>query len=127
MKQLAIIGRLLFAIPFAVIGLTHFLMTPKFIEMLEHSLFPGSIYAVILAGAMLIVASISIMLNKYVKVACFWLAGMLFIIIVSIHIPNLFYPENFDYALMELLKDTSLLGASLMIGVYLSSIKEINE
>lgn len=125
MKQLAIIGRILFALPFAIIGLTHFLMTTDFLEMLSHSLFPGSIYAVILSGAMLIVASISILLNKYVKVACIWLAGMLFVIIVSIHVPNLFYPDHFEYALNQLLKDSALLGASLMISFYLSTPQEI--
>lgn len=127
MKQLAIIGRILFALPFAAIGLTHFLMKPHFLEMLSNSLFPGSIYAVILSGAMLIVASISILLNKYVRVACLWLAGMLFVIIVSIHIPNLFIAENFEYALNQLLKDSALLGASLMISFYLSTPKKVKE
>ena len=127
MKQLAIIGRILFAVPFAVIGLTHFLMRPHFLEMLNNSLFPGSLYAVILSGIMLIVASISILLNKYVKVACLWLAGMLLVIIISIHVPNLFYPEHFEYALNQLLKDSALLGASLMISFYLSTTKEVKE
>lgn len=120
MKQLALLGRILFAIPIAVIGLTHFLMTPEFLTKLEHSLIPGSLYTVLLSGAMLIIASVFIVLNKYVKVACYWLAGMLFVIIATIHIPNLFYPELFNLALMEVLQDTALLGAALMIPTYLS-------
>lgn len=123
MKQLALLGRILFAIPIAVIGLTHFLMTPEFLTKLEHSLIPGSLYTVLLSGAMLIIASIFIVLNKYLKVACYWLAGMLLIVIVTIHIPNLFYPELFKLALMELLQDTALLGAALMIPSYLSEKK----
>jgi putative oxidoreductase len=119
MKQLALAGRILFAIPIAVIGMTHFLLTPEFLTKLEHSLIPGSIYTILLSGAMLILASILIALNKYVKAACYWLAGMLFVIITTIHIPNLFYPELFNNALMEILQDTALLGAALMIPAYL--------
>lgn len=119
MKQLAFIGRILFAIPIIVIGLTHFLIKEEFLIKLEHSIVPGGMYTVLLSGAMLIIASIFIIVNKYVKIACLWLAGMLFIIIATIHIPNLFEPELFKMALMELLQDTALLGASLMIAYYL--------
>lgn len=121
MKQLAFIGRILFAIPIIAIGLTHFLMTPDFLIKLENSLIPGSMYTVLLSGAMLIIASIFIIINKYVRIACLWLAGMLFIIITTIHIPNLLHPELFKMALMELLQDTALLGASLMIAYYLEN------
>lgn len=124
MKQLAIFGRILFAIPIIAIGLSHFLMTPEFLTKLEHSLIPGSMYTVLLSGAMLIIASVFIILNKYVKIACLWLAGMLFIIITTIHIPNLFYPELFSMSLMETLQDTALLGASLMIAYYLENNKQ---
>jgi uncharacterized membrane protein len=123
MKQLAIVGRILFAIPIIAIGLSHFLMTPEFLTKLEHSLIPGSMYTVLLSGAMLIIASVFIILNKYVKIACLWLAGMLFIIITTVHIPNLFIPELFKMALMESLQDTALLGASLMIAYYLENSK----
>jgi len=123
MKQLAFIGRILFAIPIIAIGVTHFLMTPEFLTKLEYSIIPGSLYTVLLSGAMLIIASIFIILNKYVKIACLWLAGMLFIIVTTIHIPNLFHPELFKMALMELLQDTALLGASLMIAYYLEHNK----
>jgi len=123
MKQLALIGRILFAIPIAVIGITHFLMRENFLEKVEHSMIPGNLYAVLLSGAMLIVVSFFIILNKYVKVACLWLASMLFIIIALIHIPNLFVPELFNTAIMEVLQDTALLGASLMIAYYLDSNK----
>jgi uncharacterized membrane protein len=124
MKQLAFLGRILFAIPIAIIGITHFLMTPEFLIKLEHSLIPSSLYTVLLSGALLIISSIFIVLNKYVKVACLWLAAMLLIVITTIHIPNLFYPELFSMALMEVLQDTALMGASLMIAFYLNSEKK---
>jgi len=124
MKQLALLGRILFAIPIAVIGMTHFLFTPDFLLKLEHSLIPGSIYTVILSGAMLIAVSVLIVLNKYVRVACYWLAGMLVVVIGTIHVPNLFFPELYKTALMEILQDTAILGAALIIPGYLSAKKE---
>jgi hypothetical protein len=127
MKQLAFLGRILFAIPIAVIGLTHFFFTPEFLLKLEHSLIPGSIYTVVLSGVMLIVVSILIVLNKYVRAACYWLSGMLVIVIATIHVPNLFYPELYKSALMEILQDTAILGAALMIPGYLSCQNKVEK
>jgi uncharacterized membrane protein YphA (DoxX/SURF4 family) len=127
MKQLVFLGRILFAIPIAVIGLTHFFFTPEFLLKLEHSLIPGSIYTVVLSGVMLIVVSILIVLNKYVRVACYWLSGMLVIVIATIHVPNLFYPELYKSALMEILQDTAILGAALMIPGYLSCQNKVEK
>ena len=122
MKNLGIIGRILFALPFAIMGLNHFLMTDMFLGQLT-SFTPGGGFTILLIGAMLIIASISIILNKYVKIACFWLAGLLFLFIVTIHIPQLF-TDAWQLPLIELLKDTSLLGGAIMIALYLDSPKK---
>jgi len=124
MKKLAIIGRILFALPFGIIGLNHFLMTDVFLGMMS-SFIPGGAYTILVTGALLILASISIMLNKYIKLACFGLAGLLFIFIVSIHIPGLFNTDIkvAQFALIELLKDTGLMGGALMIAIYYDCIK----
>jgi hypothetical protein len=60
-------------------------------------------------------ASISIIINKYIEISTILLALLLFIFIVTIHIPGLFNAENFKVSLIELLKDTSLMGGSLLI------------
>ena len=124
MKKLAIIGRILFALPFGILGLNHFLMTDVFLGMMS-SFIPGGAYTIFVTGALLIAASISIILNKYIKVACFGLAGLLFIFIVSIHIPGLVNldPKVAQFALIELLKDTGLMGGALMIAIYYDCIK----
>ncbi|NDP22654.1 MAG: DoxX family protein [Paludibacter sp.] len=122
MKNLAVIGRVLFALPFAVMGLNHFLMTSVFLGMMS-SFIPGGAFTILVTGALLIIASISIMLNKFIKIACFWIAGMLLIFILTIHIPGLF-TANWEIALIELLKDTGLMGGAIMIAVYFDSIKE---
>lgn len=118
MKNMTTIGRILFAIPFAVFGVNHFLMMDYYVGMLT-SFIPLGAYTIILTGIMLIAASISILSKKYVKLSTLLLAGLLFIFIVTIHIPNLFHEADNTSTLIALLKDISLMGGSLMIaGIY---------
>jgi uncharacterized membrane protein len=126
MKKLAIFGRVLFALPFGILGLNHFLMTDVFIGMMS-SFIPGGAYTILVSGLLLIVASISIILNKNIKIACFGLAALLFIFITTIHIPGLFNadPKIAQLALIELLKDAGLMGGAIMIAIYLDSIENL--
>ncbi len=114
MKNLSTIGRILFAIPFAIFGLNHFLFLSFYIGNVT-SFIPLGPYTIILTGIFLIMASLSIVFNKYVKVSTILLAILLLIFILTIHIPGLFDPDKWQFALIELLKDTSLMGGSLMI------------
>lgn len=116
MKSLATIGRILFALPFGIIGLNHFLMTDLFLGMMS-SFIPGGGYTILLTGTLLIVASVCIILNKFIKVICFSLAGLLLLFILTIHIPGLF-TVHFQTALIGLLKDTGLMGGALIIASY---------
>ena len=73
----------------------------------------------IITGLALIAACISIIIKKFVRLSCLLLALLLLIFIVSIHIPMLFDKSMATMALIELFKDTSLLGGSLLIaGIY---------
>ena len=109
------IGRILFALPFGIFGLNHFLMVDFFTGMLT-SFIPGTGFTVLLTGILLITASISIILKKYVKPACYLLAALLAIFILTIHVPGLFDQVTAKTSLMQLLKDTSLMGSALLIG-----------
>lgn len=121
MKNLSTIGRILFAIPFGIIGLNHFLMKDAFMKMMEATSFiPGGGFMILFTGFILIIASVSIILNKFIQISCFTLAGLLLIFILSIHIPGLFL-ENAEHqhlALFMLLKDMGLMGGALMIAAY---------
>ena len=119
MKNIATIGRTLFALPFGIIGLNHFLMTDIYLGMMS-SFLPGGGYTILLTGVLLIAASISIILNKFIKVVCFSLAGLLLLFIITIHIPHLFSPDTHmvQDALFGLLKDTGLMGGALIIAAY---------
>ncbi len=118
MKKITTIGRILFAIPFALFGINHFLMTDYYIGMLT-SFIPLGAYTIILTGIMLIAASISIIFKMYIKLTTLMLAGLLFFFIITIHIPHLISGSDNAITLIALLKDISLMGGSLMIaGIY---------
>lgn len=118
MKKMTTIGRILFAIPFGVFGINHFLMTDYYLGILT-SFIPLGPYTIILTGIMLIAACISIISKKFVKLSTILLAILLFIFIVTIHIPHLFIDADKTATIIALLKDISLMGGSLMIaGIY---------
>lgn len=114
MKNITTAGRFLFAIPFALFGLNHFLMLDYYLGMLT-SFIPFGAYTIVLTGLLLIGISISIMTRLYIKQAAYTLAALLLIFILAIHVPNLLSADDRTVALITLLKDTSLLGGSLMI------------
>lgn len=118
MKKMTAIGRILFAIPFALFGINHFLMTDYYVGLLT-SFVPQGAYTIVIVGLLLIGASVSIISKKYVKVSTIMLACLLFIFIVTIHIPHLFHDQDKTTTIIALLKDISLMGGSLMIaGIY---------
>jgi uncharacterized membrane protein len=124
MKNISTIGRILFAIPFALFGINHFLMTDYYLGVLT-SFIPLGAYTIILTGIMLIAASISIITKKFVKLSTILLAVLLFIFIVTIHIPHMFTDTDKTATLIALLKDISLMGGSLMIaGIYSEEEKQ---
>jgi uncharacterized membrane protein len=123
-KLLFNIGRILFALPFGIIGLNHFLMYDYYSGMIT-SFIPGAGFTILLTGFCLIAACISIIAKKFISISCISLAVLLLIFIASIHIPQLFDPELSKAALMQLLKDTGLMGGSLMVaGIYKEEKKE---
>jgi putative oxidoreductase len=127
MKKLTIIGRILFAVPFAIFGINHFLMLDYYLGMLT-SFVPLGAYTIILTGIMLIAASISIITKVLVKFSTLLLAILLFIFIVTIHIPHLFTDADKTITIIALLKDISLMGGSLMIsGIYSEEEKPKNK
>jgi uncharacterized membrane protein YphA (DoxX/SURF4 family) len=118
MKNLTAIGRILFAIPFALFGINHFLMLNYYLGMLT-SFVPLGAYTIILTGIMLIAVSISIITKILVKFSTLMLAFLLFIFIITIHIPHLITEVDKTITIIALLKDISLMGGSLMIsGIY---------
>jgi uncharacterized membrane protein YphA (DoxX/SURF4 family) len=126
MKNLSLIGRILFALPFGILGINHFLMYDFYIGLLT-SFIPGGGFTIMFVGAVLIIASICIILKKFIPLVCWILAGLLFLFIVSIHIPHIFYETDIyksKDAIIELFKDTSLMGGAIMIAAFYKEEKK---
>lgn len=80
------------------------------------SFIPLGPFTIMLTGLVMIITGISIIVKKYVQVSALILAGLLVIFIFSIHIRHLFSTEpDKTLTMITLLKDISLLGASLFI------------
>jgi putative oxidoreductase len=111
------IGTIIYALVIGFFGVNHFLhgtglqnTVPRFI--------PGGVFWVYLTGAALIAASISFLLNKYVRVAGILLAVFLILIVLTVHIPamtNVTGDEHVSIIVTNLVKDTGLAAAALMI------------
>ena len=126
MKKITTVGRILFAFPFALFGINHFLMTDYYLGVLT-SFIPLGPYTIILTGIMLIAVSISIITKILVKLSTILLGILLFIFIVTIHIPHLFIDADKTATLIALLKDISLMGGSLMIAGFYSEEETVKK
>jgi uncharacterized membrane protein len=80
---------------------------------------PGGIVWVYVSAIAFILFSLAILLNKFAKFACYALAVMLFIFIVTVHLPIVISGEN-EYvkqeALLMMIKDIGLVMAALLVG-----------
>ena len=103
-------GRLLFALPMAIFGLFHFMNGAQMAGMVP-SFIPGGIFWVYLTGLALILASVSIIIQKQARLASLLLALLLVIFVITMHVPGVI-GGNMDLMPM-ILKDTALAGAAL--------------
>ncbi len=126
-KSITSLGRILYAIPFAVFGLNHIFMVDWYLGTYS-SFIPLGPFTIIFTGIIMIAASISIITRYYVKIMAYTLAVLLAIFIISIHIPHLLDQRSDDnmLVLITLLKDVSLMGGSLMIaGIWKKDQKKL--
>lgn len=114
MNNLTSAGRFLFAFPFTLFGINHFLMLDYYVGMLT-SFTPFGAYTIMLTGMIMIGLSISIIIKWQVRFAAYVLAALLLIFILAIHIPHLFNSPDKHIVIISLLKDISLMGGSLLI------------
>ena len=109
------IGRIVFALVFFVFGLFHFMNAAAMADMMIPHWLPGGVFWVILTGAGLVAAAVSIITKIMVKLSTLLLAVMLLLFIVLLHIPGMMAdPENMSY-MTNLLKDSGLMGAALFM------------
>lgn len=108
----------LLAIVMIVFGFYHFVYPQNLIGYLPSFLPTGKIW-VYIPGIAFILAAVAFLINKKVRLAAYLLALLLFIFVLTIHLPNFLNgssDENRQIALVSLLKDTALAAFAMHIG-----------
>lgn len=108
-------GKYFYAIPFIFFGVFHFTGASDMARMFFGDC-PIGIHLVYVSGLALLLAGISIIINKKARLAVLLLALLLFIIIVSLHIPGMMNAADemaMQLSMTALLKDLALMGAAL--------------
>jgi len=106
------IAEIVFAIAFAIFGVLHLKYTAGYKAGVP-SFMPGDASLwVYITGICFIAAAIAIIINKYKKMACYLLALLLIVFVVTIHLTPAVKEGNYP----QLLKDGALAMAAIIIG-----------
>jgi uncharacterized membrane protein YphA (DoxX/SURF4 family) len=106
--MLSKIGKYLYALPFAIFGLFHFMRGGQMAGMVP---IPGGVFWVYLTGIAMIAACVSIIIEKKARLACILLGVMLLIYVLSIHLPAVIGGQM-QPSMTNLLKDLALAGGA---------------
>ncbi len=112
MNNLKNIGRIMFAIPFAIFGMMHFMAAGDMSGMVP-SWVPGGVFWVYLTGLALIAAAVSLITKKQIHLAALLLAVLMFVFILTVHLPMVMGGNQM--AMGSLMKDMSIAGGALLI------------
>ena len=107
-------ARILYAIPFVVFGINHFINASA-MQGIIPSFLPVKIFWVYLTGVTLIAAGVAIITKIHIKLAALLLALQIALFILFIHLPMVFKAATRDMAMISLLKDISLAAGALII------------
>lgn len=107
----------LLAIIMIVFGIYHFQQPRSMLVFVPENL-PGGITWVYIVGAAFILAAISFITNKFVKITAYFLAALLIVFVLTVHLPN--YNQAGDEemrqnAFINVLKDLALAAFALHI------------
>ncbi|MBI3395546.1 MAG: DoxX family protein [Spirochaetia bacterium] len=108
------VARVVYAVPFAIFGLLHVAYADKMGGMVP-SWVPGGVIWVYVTGIAMVAAGAAIAMKVRARQACFGLAALLFIFILTIHGPGLANSAMRDASMAQLLKDMALMGAALFL------------
>ena len=112
MNNLKNIGRIIFAVPFAIFGMTHFMAAGDMVGMVP-TWVPGGVFWVYVTGLALIAATVSIITKKHIYHASLLLAVLLLVFVFTVHLPSMM--DGNHMAMPSIMKDMSLAGGALLI------------
>lgn len=105
------IGRYLYALPFGVFGILHFVNAGQMAGMVP---IPGGVFWVYLTGLAMLAACVSLVIEKKARLAAILLGVMLIIFVLSIHLPAVIGGEM-QSSMPNLLKDLALAGGAWFV------------
>jgi uncharacterized membrane protein len=116
MKNLGMIGKILFCVPFLAFGIFHLMNANQMAGMIPTYL-PGGAIWVYVSGVALLLAAISILTGRNTKLATMLLGVMLILFVLMLHAPNLGNADAMmaQMAMSGMLKDLGLAGAAFML------------
>lgn len=106
------IGRIMFAVPFAILGLMHMMMASNMAGMVP-SFVPGGVFWVYVTGIALIAAAVAIISKKQIYLASLLLAVLMLVFVMTVHLPAIIGGDQM--AMPSIMKDMSLAGGALII------------
>ncbi|TYP93673.1 hypothetical protein LX73_1382 [Fodinibius salinus] len=109
--MLSTIGRYMYALPFGVFGLFHFINGSQMAGMVP---IPGGIFWIYLTGVAMLAACVSIIIETKARLACILLGVLLLIYVLSIHLPSVINGQM-QPSMTMLLKDLVMAGGAWFI------------
>lgn len=109
-----LLGRILLALPFLVLGVMHFPGADNMAGMVP-SWIPGGVFWVYLTGVANIAAGVAFITGKQARLAGLLTALMMIVFILTVHLPGMSNPEMAQFSLISILKDLGLAGGALLI------------
>jgi uncharacterized membrane protein len=112
-------ARIIFAIPFGLFGVMHFMKTDMFAGMVP-SFVPGGVFWVYLIGLALLAATAAIISGKMAREAALGLAALMLVFILTIWLPKLMGAPDaaaMGMALGSLFKEIGLMAGALVVGL----------
>jgi uncharacterized membrane protein len=108
---------IILAVVMIIFGVYHF-MQPQNLLVYVPSFMPGGKVWVYLVGLAFILAAIAFITHRMAKLAGYLLAALLFIFVLTVHLPNYLHAGDADLrqmAFVSILKDTALAAFALYI------------
>jgi uncharacterized membrane protein len=112
LDKFILFGPLSFAISMAIFGADHF-VTARFVAMIVPSWIPGHLFWAYFVGFALVAAALSLATSIRWRLAAALLGIMIFIFVLTIHIPNFVAAPHEKTRLTVLLRDLSLSAGAL--------------
>jgi putative oxidoreductase len=117
-NKFSFVSKYLFATVMVVFGIQHFIYA-DFVATLVPGWLPFHLFWVYFTGIALIAGAVSIYFNRNAKLACFLLGTMIWIFILTVHIPILINSHFSAGMITNACKDIGLASCAFMLSATL--------